>query len=93
MTCRRDLIPQGIPAIHLHKKKIDTSQQIKVIRFSQPVVYVKNVPAICHNLDHTQVHVLFQSTSSCNFSPVNSSNECSMNRKRIQRGQGKNKRE
>ena len=92
MTCRRDLLPAGIPGKYLHKKKTDVSKRTKVARYLEPVVCVKNMPAERHNAAHKRVHVSFQSTSSCNFTTVNSINECSVNVEQRERGQGPNKR-
>ena len=39
-----------------------------------------------------RVHVSFQSTSSCNFSSVNSLNHCELQREQRERGRGKSKR-
>jgi hypothetical protein len=63
MTCGRDRLPSGIPKKYL--KKTDTGGRSKVAKFNQPIVLV-------HKLEvFQQVHVSFQSTSSCNLSSVN----------------------
>ena len=41
---------------------------------------------------YERVHVSFQSTSSCNFSSVNSLNHCELTREQRERGRGKSKR-
>eukprot|EP00957_Ditylum_brightwellii_P067905 5155117-Ditylum_brightwellii.AAC.2 len=102
MTCRRDCLPGDITSEYLHKKKTDTSDRTKVARFFNPVVAVKDVPAITEtttDADETDiekevsksyqcVHVSFQSTLLCNFYTVNALNKCEIR----SRGRGDSKR-
>ena len=78
MTCGQDLLPAGIPGKYLHKKKMEASKRTKVTRYLEPVVCVKSVRAERLNAAHKRVHVSFQSTSSCNFTTVNSIDKCSV---------------
>ena len=66
-------------------------------RFFHPVVAAKKVKVNDRDKeeglkDYERVHVSFQSTSSCNFSTVNSLNSCNINIAKKERGIGKNKR-
>eukprot|EP00957_Ditylum_brightwellii_P050876 3858523-Ditylum_brightwellii.AAC.1 len=106
MTCRRDHLSGDIPGEYLYKKKTDTSDRSKVAHFFNHVVAVKDVPAITeatrdadgNDIDkevsksYQCVHILFQSTSSCNFSTVNALNKHKTTAMMRSRGRGDNKR-
>ena len=94
MTCRRDRLPTEIDGKFLHKKKTDSSHKTKVARFFEPVIAVKEVAPGERDewKKYERVHVSFQSTSSCNFSLVNSLNHCELTREQRERGRGKSKR-
>eukprot|EP00957_Ditylum_brightwellii_P187749 14295751-Ditylum_brightwellii.AAC.1 len=76
MTCRRDCLHGDSPGEYLHKKKTDTSDRTKVACFFNPIVAVKDVPAITEatrdadgnytekevSKSYQCVHVSFQST-------------------------------
>ena len=75
-------------------KKTDSPQKSKVARFFEPFIAVKQVaPGEGEDWEEFErVHVSFQSTSSCNFSSVNSLNHCELTREQRERGRGKSKR-
>jgi hypothetical protein len=79
-------LPNGIPNKYLSKKKRDTSDKTKVARFNKPIVLVNKA------LTYQRVHVLFQSTSSCNLSSVNSLPKTSLYVAQRERGRGEQKR-
>ena len=64
-----------MPAKYGHKEKMDNSQQTKVTRFFSPVVAIKTVPSMNSMNEYTEVHVSFQSTTSCYLSIVSTINE------------------
>ena len=92
MTCQRDRLPPGVPGKYWHKQKTDTSKKTKVARFFQPIVAVKEVPAIGGNHEYRRVNVSFQSTSSCNISTVNALSSCKQSVSKRERGVGSKKR-
>jgi hypothetical protein len=94
MTCRRDRLPNGVPADNLCKKKTSNEARPKAARFNQPINLVKIVAADepANKKGYVRVHTTFQSTSSCNISTVNALNECSMYVRKRERGRKENKR-
>jgi hypothetical protein len=94
MTCRRDRLPNGIPAENMCKKKTSNEARPKAARFNQPINLVKIVPPdeAANRKGYVRVHTTFQSTSSCNISTVNALNECGMYVRKRERGRGENKR-
>jgi hypothetical protein len=92
VTCRRDRLPKDITETYLHKKKTDSSPRPKAACYFNPIVAVKNVPAVDGKKGYQRVHTSFQSTSSCNISTVNALSACTMSIRRRERGRGENKR-
>ena len=93
MTCRRDRLPAGIEGKYLHKKKTDSTDRTRAARFLEPVVAIKQFKSDKDEYEpYERVHVSFQSTSSCNFTTVNSLNYCLLQKEKRERGIGKNKR-
>eukprot|EP00957_Ditylum_brightwellii_P020338 1534557-Ditylum_brightwellii.AAC.1 len=106
MTCRRDHLPGDISGEYLHKKKIDTSDRTKVIHYFNPVLAVKDMPAITEitkdadgngiekevSKSYQRGHASFQSTSLYNFSTVNALNKCKTASMIKSRGRDDNKR-
>ena len=94
MTCRRDRLPNGIPADNMCKKKTSNEARPKAARFNQPINLVKIVTAdeAANRKGYVRVHTTFQSTSSCNISTVNALNECGMYVRKRERGRKENKR-
>ena len=62
VTCRHDRRPKEITDTYLHKKKTDSSPRPKAARYFNPIVAVKNVPAVDGKKGCQQVHTSFQST-------------------------------
>jgi hypothetical protein len=93
-TCRRDRLPNGVPADNMCKKKTSNEARPKAARFNQPICLVKIVAEdeAANKKSYVRVHTTFQSTSSCNISTVNALNECSMYVRRRERGRKENKR-
>jgi hypothetical protein len=88
MTAARNCLPRDIKSEYLHKAKTAPgSKQAKIARYINPIVAVKNSAS-----GYQQVHVSFQSTSSCNISTVNALNEVSNFLELRERGRGENKR-
>lgn len=83
MTCRRDRLPRGVPKNFFHFEGTKPGdKKAKVARFLHPITAVKIVKrqgvdeeqAKTSSGYYTRVHVSMQSTSSTNFSSVNSFN-------------------
>ena len=75
MTCRRDRLPKDVPSHYFHFHKHDSScTPARVARFYNPITAVKicRVPDVSPPEFYTRTHVSMQSTSSTNFSSVNS---------------------
>ena len=78
MTCRRDWLPNGLkPYLH-HEKKDSGDLRIKVMKYQQPIVAVKQVPATETTKAYTKTFVSFQSTGSTNIAGVNNLPELSL---------------
>ena len=83
MTCRRDRLPEEIDGKYLHKKKTESNDRSRVARFFEPVVAVRKFHSDKNEYeDYERVHVSFQSTSSCNFTSVNSLNFCLLKKRK-----------
>ena len=69
-TCRQDCIPKVIkPYIH-HEKVTNYDLKAKVMRFQNPIVAVKQIPALENNNAYTKTFVSFQSTGPTNIAGV-----------------------
>ena len=74
-TCRRDRLPGNVPnKFFHHKKHAPKCPRAKLARFFFPIVAVTDVPAQNGKKAYQRCHVSMQSTSSTNFSLVNSMN-------------------
>jgi hypothetical protein len=91
MTCRRDCLPKDIPADNFHKKKTKSDPHPKVARFHQPICAVKTGIPEGDKEGYERGYVSFPCTSSCNLSIVNALNECSMFKRKKERGRGASK--
>ena len=82
VTCRRDRLPRGVPGKYFHKEKTSVNERSRAARYEKPIVAVKK------RGQSVVAHVSFQSTSSCNFSCVNSLNSCSLYAQTKEKGRG-----
>ena len=92
MTCRRDRLPEGIETKYWHKDRTESNDKSRVARFFQPVVATKDFDATNTTKAYQRVHISFQSTSSCNFTTVNSLNMCKLGLEKREQGRGHGKR-
>ena len=71
-------LPKDVPKEYFHHLKPATGDdRAKFARWFQPIVAVKDVPATGEKKRYQMCHVSMQSTSSANFSSVNSLNSVS----------------
>jgi len=71
-------LPKDVPKEYFHHLKPATGDdRAKFARWFQPIVAVKDVPASGEKKRYQMCHVSMQSTSSANFSSVNSLNSVS----------------
>lgn len=76
MICRHDRLPLRISGTYFHKQKKISCTKIKVARFIQPIVVIKEYDGGDDLTSYQRVHCSFKSTFSCNISTVNALNEC-----------------
>ena len=74
ITCRRYILPSGVPNHYMHKNKTDTKSQSNAAKFIQPINMVKFVPAVGLLKAYQRIHTSFQSSSFCKISTVNEIN-------------------
>jgi len=98
-TVRRDRYPVGLkPYLH-HDKVLSTGIRTKVMRFGNPIVAIKEVPALEENKEegikeakaYTKTLVSFQSTGPTNIAGVNNLSSCELYVKKKDRGRKDNK--
>ena len=90
-TCRRDRIPKAIkPYIH-HEKVTNYDLKAKVMRFQNPIMAVKQVPAIGDEKAYTKTFVSFQSTGPTNIAGVNNLPSCQLYVSKKERGRKEDK--
>ena len=98
-TVRRDRYPAGLkPYLH-HDVVKATDMKTKVMRFGNPIVAIKEVPAIEENKDegiekaeaYTKTLVSFQSTGATNIGGVNNLSSCELYVRKKDRGRKDNK--
>jgi len=82
VTCHCDGLPRGVCGKCFHKEKTSVNERSRAARYKKPVVAVKK------RGQSVVAHVSFQSTSSCNFSCVNSLNSCSLHAQTKEKGPG-----
>ena len=70
-TCRRDRLPSEIKPFLHHEKEQATNPKCRVMRYQQPIIAIKQVPATGTDMAYTKTLVSFQSTGSTNIAGVN----------------------
>ena len=71
-TVSRDCLKKGVLSQYMHQKGTDTSNLVaKCSRFNEPTIMAQNKIIPETNSTYDKVHVLLQSTSSCNIKYVN----------------------
>eukprot|EP00957_Ditylum_brightwellii_P007318 555814-Ditylum_brightwellii.AAC.1 len=88
-TVRRDCLPKGLPAQYMCKEGTENHSQLaKCARFNYPIVMAKKMTDKETGNIYQKVHVIFQSTSSCNIQAVNMLSKVSLFKDIKERGMG-----
>ena len=78
-TCCRDRLPKGVLRDYFHyDKHIPKCKRARIAKFFNPIIAIKEVEAKNGRQAFQRMHVSMQSTSSANFSSVNSLNNVSV---------------
>ena len=88
---RRDRLPPGVPKKCLHRERSTGTARTKACRFLKSVVLKKEVE-FAPNKTRKKLHVIMQSTSSCDFGNVSASNEVKLFAQKKERVNSMNKR-
>lgn len=98
LTTRRDRFSKGLKA-YMHSEKLQPDKsatskaaRAKVMRYHNPIVAIKQVPATPMSKAYTMTHTSFQSTGATNISGVNNLPSCSLYVSKKSRGRGGAKR-
>lgn len=91
-TVQRSQLPQGIEPQYFQKEATKPGDmRAKVACFNKPITSVKHVKNKDGNYEYHKVHILFQSTSSCNIQCVNSQNKNMLFTRKKSHGMGDRK--
>ena len=92
LTTRRDRFPPGLKPFCHHDKTAPGCTRAKCMRFGNPIVAVKQVPATDSKKAYTKTLVSFQSTGATNISGVNNLHSEMLRAVTRTRGTGSDKR-
>ena len=92
LTTRRDRFPTGLKPYFHHEKVKPGDARCKAMRYENPIVAIRQVPATEDKKAYTKTHVSFQSTGAMNISGVNNLPSAGLYVTKRQRGKGENKR-
>jgi len=88
MTNRRDRFPKGLKKYFHHEKVKPGCPRAKAMRYENPIVAIKQVPATATTKGYTKTLVSFQSTGATNIAGVNNLPSCQLYVTTKKRGRG-----